>query len=183
MIRAFVMFVLCLALQPVCSAAHGRQRTGRALRNQLDSALTHMTRRGYSGAALVARDGRIILHKAYGLADRERGIRNTTDTLFAVASVTKVFTAAAILKLEMQGKLATDDLISKYLGPVVEVGRQERQPLALPLRQRRRREQPVIDPDLMVELKLHEVVLRHFIEVRDVRIPHAVEQVEVREDG
>jgi CubicO group peptidase (beta-lactamase class C family) len=111
------MFVLCLTIQPVWSAAHGRQRAGRTLRNKLNSALTRMTRRGYSGTARVARNGRIILHKAYGLADRERGVRNRTDTLFAVASVTKVFTAAAILKLEMQGKLKTDEFISKYLGP------------------------------------------------------------------
>jgi CubicO group peptidase (beta-lactamase class C family) len=111
------MFVLCLAIQPVWSAAHGKPRAGRGLRNRLDSDLTRMTRRGYSGAALVARDGQIILHKAYGLADRERGVRNTTDTLFAVASITKVFTAAAIHTLEMQGKLSTGDLVSKYLGP------------------------------------------------------------------
>lgn len=117
MTRAFVMLVLCVAILPVCPAAHGQGRAGRGLRNRLDSALTRMTRRGYSGAALVARDGRIILHKAYGLADRERGIRNTTDTLFAVASITKVFTAAAVLKLEMQGKLGTGDLVSKHLGP------------------------------------------------------------------
>jgi CubicO group peptidase (beta-lactamase class C family) len=71
---------------------------------------------GYSGAALVAQNGEIILHKGYGLADRERKIPNSPQTLFNVASVGKIFTAAAILKLEMQGKLKTSDLIGKHLG-------------------------------------------------------------------
>jgi len=75
------------------------------------------TKEGYSGSVLVAQNGEILLHRGYGLADRERGIQNNPETLFNVASVAKIFTAAAVLKLEMQGKLRTDDLISKHLGP------------------------------------------------------------------
>lgn len=78
--------------------------------------MTGFSKEGYSGAVLVAQNGEIILHKGYGLADRERRIQNTPSTLFHVASVGKIFTAAAVLKLEMQGKLKTSDLISKYLG-------------------------------------------------------------------
>jgi CubicO group peptidase (beta-lactamase class C family) len=86
------------------------------LGEQLDDLMTGFSKEGYSGAVLVARNGEIILHKGYGLADRERKIQNTPATLFNVASVSKIFTAAAVLKLEMQGKLKTSDLISKYLG-------------------------------------------------------------------
>lgn len=86
------------------------------LGERLDDLMANFSKEGYSGAVLVAQNGKIILHKAYGLADRERKIANERQTLFNVASVGKTFTAAAVLKLEMQGKLRTDDLIGKYLG-------------------------------------------------------------------
>jgi CubicO group peptidase (beta-lactamase class C family) len=114
--RTFVIFVLCITIQPVWTASDAKDRSLENLRDRLDSVLTRLEKTGYSGAVLVAQDGKIILHKGYGLADRERDIRNTPETLFSIASITKVFTAAAILKLEMQGKLKTSDLISLYLG-------------------------------------------------------------------
>lgn len=87
------------------------------LAGELDAFLTGLSKGGYSGTALVARRGEVLLHKGYGLADRERAIPNTPETLFNVASVGKLFTAAAVLQLETKGKLSTDDLVSKYLGP------------------------------------------------------------------
>ena len=83
---------------------------------KLDEALMRYESYGLSGTFLISRDGQIVLHKGYGSADRGRGVRNTPATLFEMASITKTFTAAAILRLEMQGKLKTDDLISRYLG-------------------------------------------------------------------
>ena len=82
---------------------------------QLDEYLSRAAAFGFSGAVLVEKDGQVILHKGYGLAHRERGVPITTETVFYLASLTKEFTAAAILKLEMQGKLKTTDTISKYL--------------------------------------------------------------------
>ncbi|HXB55672.1 MAG TPA: serine hydrolase domain-containing protein [Vicinamibacteria bacterium] len=73
---------------------------------------------GFSGALLVAKDGRILLSKAYGYADRARGIRNTVDTVFPVGSITKQFTAAGILALEQRGALSTGDPITKYFRDV-----------------------------------------------------------------
>lgn len=90
------------------------------LAGELDAFLTRLNRDGYSGTALVARRGEILLHKGYGLADRERAVPNTTATLFNVASVGKLFTAAAVLQLETKGRLRTSDLVSKYLGPFPE---------------------------------------------------------------
>jgi CubicO group peptidase (beta-lactamase class C family) len=57
----------------------------------------------------------IVLRKGYGFADREEKIAYTADMVSCIGSVTKQFTGAAILKLEMMGKLRTDDPISKYL--------------------------------------------------------------------
>jgi CubicO group peptidase (beta-lactamase class C family) len=75
---------------------------------------------GFQGGVLVARNGETILCKGYALADRERGIPYRPDTVFTVGSITKQFTAAAILKLEMQGKIKVEDPIAKYLPGVPE---------------------------------------------------------------
>jgi len=110
------VLVLCLLLQPVWAAGQGKGLMKGKLGEELDGLMMGFSKEGYSGAVLVAHHDEIILHKGYGLADRERNIQNTPETLFNVASVGKTFTAAAVLKLEMQGKLKTSDLISKYLG-------------------------------------------------------------------
>jgi D-alanyl-D-alanine carboxypeptidase len=68
----------------------------------------------FSGAVLVAKDGKPIFRKAFGLADREWDIANTPETRFRLGSITKQFTATAILQLAEQGKLSLDDPISKY---------------------------------------------------------------------
>jgi CubicO group peptidase (beta-lactamase class C family) len=69
----------------------------------------------FTGTVLVARDGRAIFRKAYGAANREWMIPNTVDTRYRIGSITKPFTAAAILQLADQGKLGVDDPIKKYL--------------------------------------------------------------------
>jgi CubicO group peptidase (beta-lactamase class C family) len=84
-------------------------------RQQIDDILTRFTAFGFSGTVLVADKGKVLLYKGYGLADRQRQIPNTTATLFPFASIGKGFTAAAIYKLEAEGKLNTADPINKYL--------------------------------------------------------------------
>jgi CubicO group peptidase (beta-lactamase class C family) len=69
----------------------------------------------FSGSVLVARDGHILFQKSYGMANHEWSIPNSDKTKFHVASVTKTFTAAAILQLERAGKLKLDDPLSKYV--------------------------------------------------------------------
>lgn len=64
---------------------------------------------------LVARGGKIVLHKALGMRDRERGLRYEPDTLFRMASNTKPVIAAAVLSLVEEGKVGLQDPISKYL--------------------------------------------------------------------
>ena len=69
----------------------------------------------FSGSVLVARDGRILFENSYGMANYEWGVANSDKTKFHIASVTKTFTAAAILQLERQGKLKLSDPLSKYV--------------------------------------------------------------------
>lgn len=85
---------------------------------KIDEYLTRLAPFGFSGAVLVARDDRVLFNKAYGFADRAKGLPNTTETLFDTGSVGKQFTGAAIFKLESLGKLNTADSISKYLDNV-----------------------------------------------------------------
>lgn len=68
----------------------------------------------FSGTVLITKNGSVLLKKAYGLADYEWNIKNTVDTKFQLASVTKQFTATAILQLVEKGKLSLNDHLSKF---------------------------------------------------------------------
>ena len=81
---------------------------------RLDQYMNALTAAGFSGTLLVAKDGEILIHKGYGMADRERKIPCGPDTVFDIGSITKQFTSAAILRLEMAGKLSTTDRLDKY---------------------------------------------------------------------
>lgn len=77
--------------------------------------LVQMTHDGtFTGSVLIAYDGRILLNQGYGLADRTRGIPNMPQTRFHLGSITKQFTAMAILILQAQGKLSVKDPICKF---------------------------------------------------------------------
>jgi CubicO group peptidase (beta-lactamase class C family) len=71
--------------------------------------------RTFMGSVLVARKGKTIFNHSYGMADLEWSIPNSPTTRFNIASMTKQFTAAAILLLEDRGKLKTSDPVKKYL--------------------------------------------------------------------
>jgi CubicO group peptidase (beta-lactamase class C family) len=81
---------------------------------RLDLQMTSLAAAGFAGTVLVAKDGEILLHKGYGMADRQRKIPCDTETVFDIGSITKQFTSAAILKLEAGGKLNTTDRLDKY---------------------------------------------------------------------
>jgi CubicO group peptidase (beta-lactamase class C family) len=69
---------------------------------------------GFSGQILVARGEQVLLRRAAGFADRERQIRNTPEMRFPIESVGKQFTAAAIMILVEDSRIALDDPISKF---------------------------------------------------------------------
>lgn len=69
----------------------------------------------FSGAVLVARDGQVILSQGYNLADKEQAAPNTPQTVFRLGSVTKQFTAMAILQLQEMGKLDVQDRVCKVI--------------------------------------------------------------------
>jgi CubicO group peptidase (beta-lactamase class C family) len=69
----------------------------------------------FSGSVLISQHGHVLLSKGYGFADRAQKTPNGPRTRFAIGSITKQFTAAAVLLLEVQGKLKVGDLICKYI--------------------------------------------------------------------
>lgn len=69
----------------------------------------------FSGAVLVADQGEIIYQKAFGLANREWNISNTTDTKFRLASVSKQFCTMVVMQLVQEGKVHLDDKITDHL--------------------------------------------------------------------
>ena len=70
----------------------------------------------------ISRNGKIIYSKAWGMADLERNVPLTTSSVIEVGSVSKQFTAAAILLLEQQGKLSLDENIRKYIPELPNYG-------------------------------------------------------------
>lgn len=69
----------------------------------------------FSGAVLVAKDGRVVLRKGYGFADVQRRIPFRPETRHEVASISKMFTALAALKLRDRGKLDLEASVCAYL--------------------------------------------------------------------
>ena len=104
-----------ILLVPSPTAAPSPSATPQDPASTLDRYLTNLVPLGFSGNVIVARRGEVLLERGYGLADREDKIPVTPETVMTVGSISKQFTAAAVLKLEMEGKLHTADPISDYL--------------------------------------------------------------------
>lgn len=82
---------------------------------KLDAYLRQMNEQGLNASVLCIRDGNVLLSRGYGFANKEENIPNSTQTVSTVGSITKQFTAAAILVLESQGKLRTDMTLDQLL--------------------------------------------------------------------
>lgn len=70
---------------------------------------------GFSGAVLIAKDGKPVLERAAGLANRSFEVKNRIDTKFNLGSINKTFTKLAIAQLMEAGKVSLDDRLSKFL--------------------------------------------------------------------
>lgn len=83
---------------------------------QIDLYLRDLTEKGqFRGSVLVATQGRILVARGYGLANTERNLANTAQTRFRLASITKPFTALAIMQLQAAGKLNVNESVCRYL--------------------------------------------------------------------
>jgi len=69
----------------------------------------------FTGAVLVAREGKVLFARGYRMANMEHNIANTPQTKFRLGSITKQFTAVAFMQLQEKGKLTVQDLVCKYV--------------------------------------------------------------------
>jgi CubicO group peptidase (beta-lactamase class C family) len=86
-----------------------------AVRAMRDVAARAAQADSFSGAVLLARDGKPLLRQAWNRADRRAGIPNRPETRFNLGSINKIFTKVAIAQLAQQGKLALDDPLTRWL--------------------------------------------------------------------
>jgi len=80
----------------------------------------HIEDDDYQGAVLLAKDGEILFNKAYGYANRENKIKNTTETQFLIGSLTKSFVAVSVLQLVEDGLLNLNEPIRTYIPELKE---------------------------------------------------------------
>jgi CubicO group peptidase (beta-lactamase class C family) len=113
-IRAFAFILALLTSLAASGSAWSPDTVSGEIGRRVDDYLTRLVPYGFSGAVLVAKDGVVVLEKGYGLANRAAKQPYTGDMVASIGSVTKQFTGAAIVKLEMEGRLKTSEPISKY---------------------------------------------------------------------
>jgi CubicO group peptidase (beta-lactamase class C family) len=101
-----------------CTVLAGVSGSGQdpSLPTKIDRYLSpYVQGRNFLGAVLVAQGDKVLVNRAYGNASYALDVPNCADTRFHIASISKPFTAAAILLLEQRGRLALDDRVSKYV--------------------------------------------------------------------
>ncbi|GAA2065387.1 serine hydrolase domain-containing protein [Catenulispora yoronensis] len=100
-------------------SASGKWSVPPALRpnGELDQFLAQQAAQdAFSGTVLVAHGDRTVLTRSFGMADKAKSIPNGTDTIYCLASVTKLFTAVAIAQLVQQGSVKYEGTLGSYLG-------------------------------------------------------------------
>jgi CubicO group peptidase (beta-lactamase class C family) len=121
-IKLLVHLILSLIL--VCfllaATASSQVKSSDEVARKIDEFVNALGKLGpFSGSILIARDGRVLFSKGYGMANLEHDVANT-QTKFRIGSVTKPFTATAIMLLQERGKLNVQDPVCKYLSPCPE---------------------------------------------------------------
>lgn len=124
-LRLRVLPLLLALLLAACTSSGSVRRPGPTATptaigggSQADAYLTHLADTGaFRGSVLVARGGTVLLSKGYGPADERAAIPNTPRTRFRIGSITKQFTAMAILVLQERGKLDVRDPMCRYVTP------------------------------------------------------------------
>lgn len=104
------------SIQQVQVPASFTTDSARQLSNKLDSVFTYLhKKKGFNGTVLVTKYNRVMYRGAFGYADFKHKDTLTTETAFQLASVSKQFTAMAVMMLKEQGKLHYDDSVQHYI--------------------------------------------------------------------
>jgi CubicO group peptidase (beta-lactamase class C family) len=125
--QMLVILLLPLALLVPDSLAFSRRTpaTNASLAERIDALFSEYARRDVPGASvIIIKDGKVLYKKAYGLANVEGKVRSTTRTNYRIASMTKQFTAMAILILAERKRLSLDDPLTIFFPGFPAYGRQ-----------------------------------------------------------
>ena len=106
-----ISYLIALILSPITAPVFAQDVAPRAEVYMRE----WVTREQFTGAVLIAKNGRILFERGYGLANREWATPNSPRTRFRIASLTKQFTAAAILLQQQRHQLSVQDRVSQYL--------------------------------------------------------------------
>ena len=110
--NAIIAFLLLLMIGNISfSQKKNVEQTAKTIK-KIETYLNEIEKVGFTGTVFVELNGEKKISKGYGYRNTNQKLKNTPDTIFDIGSIAKQFTAAAILKLEMQGKLGTDDKIT-----------------------------------------------------------------------
>jgi CubicO group peptidase (beta-lactamase class C family) len=119
--RQFAAVLCAAAIAGLVASAAGQSRTA-VPEARVDKIFSRWTTSTPGCAVAASMEGKPVLSKAFGMADLERDVKNTPETIFEAGSVSKQFTAAAVLLLAREGKLSLDDPIRKYIPEVHDYG-------------------------------------------------------------
>ena len=108
-IRKSIVFIFATLL--TCSQGYSQE-----ISEKIDQLVNSYYQNGiFNGAVLVSQKGKVIYKRAFGLADREWNIPNTTDTKFKIASLSKAFTALAMMQMVSEGEISLNGKIKDYI--------------------------------------------------------------------
>ena len=111
-----LLMLLFIMMSVLTFRASAQTINAKQLTAEIDKILSEQFKPGETGcAALVAKNGQVIYRKAFGMADLELDVPMKPEMVFRIGSITKQFTAIAILQLMEQGKLSLQDEITKYI--------------------------------------------------------------------
>ncbi len=114
--RLYALALIGVALAGAAFAAHPDPVPAVSLEDRITGYIAPYVRtNNFSGVILVTKDGRPLFRRGYGYAVREFDVPVTPETRFQIASVSKSFTAAAIMLLEQRGRLRTSDPVARIL--------------------------------------------------------------------
>jgi CubicO group peptidase (beta-lactamase class C family) len=109
-------FIISLLLTVVCFSSQAQSKSDKQPGASFDSLISSVFKPDGPGAtAIVSRKGQVIYKKAFGMADLEMNIPMQTEHIFRIGSISKQFTAVAILQLMEKGKLSLQDDIKKFI--------------------------------------------------------------------
>lgn len=116
--RFFVLILLIAIVLSGCDKTQIKTEIDEVKQKEMDTfyekASQLLSNRNFNGSVLVAKEGVVYLAEGYGLADENSDAPNERETIYQIGSLTKSFTALAIMQLQEAGKLSVNDPIDKY---------------------------------------------------------------------